>query len=80
MTIHAGEIMRYAIAFCLAFLCVFASCSDETTIDEAISTPDAPVGDDYTEVDEVKTYETGGAKTSKGHPVEYRFDSRLLNR
>ena len=41
---------------------------------ELISTPDTPTGPGRVELREMATYRTIGAVSSKGHPLEYRFD------
>jgi len=41
---------------------------------ETVSTPDAPDGPATAETDEAIGYYTGGAVSSDGHSVEYRFD------
>ncbi|UCG52708.1 MAG: hypothetical protein JSW58_03935 [Candidatus Latescibacterota bacterium] len=53
-----------------------SSWSDEmmVTVGEAISTPDIPTGALRTDLGNVETYTTGGAESSSGHDLEYRFD------
>jgi hypothetical protein len=41
---------------------------------EKISQPDTPTGDSFADIGELKTYRTGGAVSSRGHSVVYRFD------
>ena len=45
---------------------------------EKISQPDTPTGDSFADVGESKTYMAGGAVSTRGHRVNYRFDLDAL--
>ena len=56
-------------------LLVLAGCSeDEKAIGEAVSRPDTPVGLNTVYCLELVEYVSGGAQSTQGHAVEYRFD------
>jgi hypothetical protein len=59
----------------LVVVSVFMGCwLDPVGHRETISQPTQPAGDATADIDESKTYVTGGAVSSRGHRVEYRFD------
>jgi hypothetical protein len=68
--------MRKSYIFILLIVTTFVvSCwFDPHGRRETISQPDPPAGDAVADVDETKTYTTGGATSSLGHGLEYRFD------
>lgn len=56
---------------------ILIACSDEDPpagLDEMVSSPGRPEGSDTAYTTEPETYSTGGAVSSEGHALRYRFD------
>ncbi|MEJ2721058.1 MAG: hypothetical protein P8181_07930 [bacterium] len=59
----------------LVLMIVVVGCSDdEPGVEEIVSTPNTPTGPDTAYVGVGETYVSGGAASSEGHGLEYRFD------
>ncbi|MBN1164297.1 MAG: hypothetical protein JXB45_06945 [Candidatus Krumholzibacteriota bacterium] len=67
--------MKLAVIILLLFVLLFTACSeDEPLVEETISKPDAPSGPDSVYCGEEVSLKTGGAVSSLGHSLDYRFD------
>jgi hypothetical protein len=68
--------MRYLLLIMFLILFVFITCSDDNSsgVGEEITQPDIPTGPDTVTFTSVVQFTTGGAVSSKGHKLEYRFD------
>lgn len=67
--------MRKLAVVLIIFAGLLLNCSEDSTgPEETISRPDTPTGDDSANLNETKTYRTGGAVSNLGHTVVYRFD------
>jgi len=72
--------MKTALWILVALVLVFVGCSDDDPrlenpcIEETISVPDTPTGAGLAYVGVGETYISGGAVSSEGHALEYRFD------
>jgi len=63
------------ILLLLVVTVAFLSCLiDPDRKREKVTQPAMPQGDSYADIDESKTYTTGGSESSRGHAVEYRLD------
>ncbi|UCH83940.1 MAG: hypothetical protein JSW50_16120 [Candidatus Latescibacterota bacterium] len=81
--VYAFPLKRFALA-AIAVMVVLAGCGDYDapkgtdeivgTAKEAVSAPDRPAGKVIVEVDENVEFTASGAKSSRGHALEYRFD------
>ncbi len=68
--------MRYLFLALTLLLFVFITCSDDNSsgVGEVITQPDVPAGPDTVTFTAAFQFTTGGAVSSKGHKLEYRFD------
>ncbi len=68
--------MRCLFLALVLLLFVFITCSDDNSsgVGEVITQPDIPAGPDTVTFAAVLQFTTGGAISSKGHKLEYRFD------
>jgi hypothetical protein len=66
---------RFILPFAMICLGLVLSCSEDDHVTQHVVTPpDSLSGPTITEVDTTTAYETGGAVSSKGDRLEYRFD------
>ncbi|UCG53470.1 MAG: hypothetical protein JSW58_07925 [Candidatus Latescibacterota bacterium] len=76
--------MRYLLSVALVMVGLLWSCGDYEppkganeiigTSDEKVTVPETPTGNVFVDVGESMMVTTGGATSSRGHLVEYRFD------
>ena len=76
----AAKIGRITMAHALALLTTVCACSEQSPIEqrlpeqEEVGAPDAPTGPATALADSLIAWTAGGAESSFGHEVEYRFD------
>ncbi len=79
---HRGETMHRKVLIVVLVTVVLASCGEQGTPPppppvipgEVVSVPVTPLGQNTALAGDTLTYRSGGATSSLGHPVEFRFD------
>ncbi len=72
-SMHTGIVSPWSTAISVTISAVAPTPTPEPG-NETISVPDTPSGSTIGSVDQILSYATGGAESSLGHPIEYRFD------